>query len=145
MWRARLTTLGLGLACLLAAIYFGTHWHGASLVRQANELGRSRHWAEAARVASRVHEVPERAPALLAQARALLANAEYRAADHAFARTAAEDPNNWIVYRDWAPVLDRLGERKRAAATYARALGLNPRLKFAPVVARRLSGRRASR
>lgn len=126
---------------MLATIYFAVHWREASHVRQANELGRSRHWADAARVASRVKGVPERAPALLAEARALGANRQYRAADRAFSRAAAEDPNNWILYRDWAPVIDHLGDRRRATATYARALGLNPRATFPGVVVRRRSTR----
>lgn len=123
------------MVCVLATVYFAVHWREASQVRQANELGRSRHWAAAARVASRVKGVPERAPALLAEARALWANRQYRAADRIFSRAAAEDPNNWIVYRDWGPVIYQLGDRKRAAATYARALALNPRATFSTTVA----------
>lgn len=136
MTRARLATVALALMFVLAAIYFGIHWHQASEVRNANELGRSRQWAEAARVASRVQDMPERVPALLVRARALRANGQFRAADRAFARAGAEDPSNWIVYRDWGLVIDYLGDRRRAASTYARALALNPRLKLPPLVVR---------
>lgn len=142
MTRARLVSVGLALACLLATVYFAAHWRQASLVRDANELGRSGQPAAAARVASRVRGAPERAPALLARARALRANAQYRAADRAFGRAAAEDPNNWILYRDWGSVIVHLGDRKRAGIMYAHAVALNPRIQFPPgVVVRGRSAR----
>lgn len=48
----------------------------------------------------------------------------------AFQQAARRDPNNWVLQRDYAIVLLRLGERAKAQARMRRARGLNPRMQL---------------
>lgn len=47
-------------------------------------------------------------------------------------KAARRDPNNWVLQRDYAIVLLRLGERPKARARMRRAVALNPRMLLPP-------------
>jgi len=53
-------------------------------------------------------------------------------ARRAFQTAVRRDPNNWVLQREYAVVLLRLGERAKARARMSRARALNPRLLLPP-------------
>lgn len=120
--------LGLALACLLLGIYFAGAHSAAVHVQRANQLGLEGRYQAAVAEAGRVHSGPEAAQALLTSAYAYAALGELDAASSEFAAAARLEPNNWLIYYQWAPVLSRLGQDQQAAVAGARARSLNPKL-----------------
>ena len=53
---------------------------------------------------------------------------ELRPARAALRAAVLRDPNNWVLQRDYAIVLLRLGERQAARERMGRAQALNPRI-----------------
>ncbi len=70
----------------------------------------------------------------------------YDRAAAAFAAAVRHAPNDWVLQRDYAIVLRRLGQGPRASARMQRALALNPRMQvprgFRVVKRRTAAGRR---
>ena len=55
-----------------------------------------------------------------------------RPLEGAFRQAVRRDPNNWVLHRDYAIVLRRLGDRARARTRMGTALALNPRMILPP-------------
>ena len=130
---SRLPAVGVAVVCALLAIFLALNARDASLVRDANRLGREGHYDAAARTAERVHRAPADVRALLARARAHPAARRLAAADTAWAELARRDPNNWRVHFEWSRAIGSLGgDAAKAVRVYARARELNPRLPALP-------------
>jgi len=57
---------------------------------------------------------------------------QFKLSRAAFQKAARRDPNNWVLQRDYAIVLLRLGQRAKAQARMRRARSLNPRMPLPP-------------
>ena len=79
-----------------------------------------------------MERVPAADRAPLTEAYALFALGRYEPAARAFRRAAQRDPENWVIYRDWARAQFALGKRVQAGRTMARAKTLNPRMTLPP-------------
>jgi Flp pilus assembly protein TadD len=124
--------MGAAVVCLLGAVYLEVERRDQVRLKDANELGRKGNYLVAAREAERVSRAPADGRALLVRAYALAGARRDRQASDAFAAAARRDPNNWVIHRDWALLLQRLGNVRRARAEMGRALGLNPRMQLPP-------------
>lgn len=129
--RERLPQLAVALVCaalgLQMALAAGPE---ARLDRAGSALYEHRHAAALAELSGLRGEASGRAERLRGYAyaglgRMLEARAALRAA-------AQRSPNDWVLQRDYAAVLLRLGQRRRAAARMRRARALNPRLQLPP-------------
>jgi tetratricopeptide (TPR) repeat protein len=72
---------------------------------------------------------PHHWPAQTGSARAELALGHVRQAADAFAATALGDPDDALLYREWARALDLLGQHDEAAAKRAHAVQIEARLR----------------
>lgn len=79
-----------------------------------------------------MERVPAADRAPLTEAYALFALGRFEPAARAFARAAERDPQNWVIYRDWARAQLALGRAAQAGRTMARAKKLNPRMTLPP-------------
>jgi Flp pilus assembly protein TadD len=59
---------------------------------------------------------------------AYLGREQYEPAAAALSDAAQRSPNDWVIQRDYAIVLRKLGQRAKARAKMQRALALNPRM-----------------
>ena len=124
----RLPAIAVGILCLAPAAWLGLAQRDAERLEEANRLGAAGRYDAAADEAARVTRDPAAARASLVRAYALREDGDLRRAERAFAIAAREDPANWVVQRDRAVVLARLGRARAASDAMARALQLNPRM-----------------
>ena len=127
---ARLAAALTGLLCLAGAAYLTLAAGDAAQVERADRAGAAGQLRQALATAREVEREPARTRALVVQAYALRELGRLPEAERAFARALRRHPNDWVLRRDHAGVLLRLGARGRAGQEMARALQLNPRMRL---------------
>jgi len=128
MTGARLPSVAIAALCALTAIYLAQARNDAEVLREANQQGLAGRFDAAARTAHGLDRAPADARARLVEAHALEAARRPAAASDAYARAARRTPNDWVVHRDWAVLLNRLRDHRAASREIGRALALNPRM-----------------
>ena len=119
--------VAVALVCASLGVYLAISSRGEARLERAHAhvlAGRS---AEAlAELEGLEGETGRRAAAL--RGRAYRDSGRLRRARRAFRSAVRHDPNNWVLQREYAVVLLRLGERANAQARMSRAKALNPRM-----------------
>lgn len=131
MLAARLPSVVLALLCAVFGIYLALSSRGeARLGRASAHLVADRDAEALAELEGLEGETWDRSAALRGYANRNLGRLE--PARQAFQIAVRRDPNNWVLQRDYAGVLLRLGERAKARARMSRARALNPRMPLPP-------------
>jgi Flp pilus assembly protein TadD len=127
----RLSFVAVALVCATLGVYMAVSSRGEARLDRANRdliAGRS---ADAlAELDGLGGEAGSRADAL--RAYAYLDRGRPGLARRALQAAVRHDPNNWVLERDYAGVLLRLGDRAKARARMSRAKALNPRMALPP-------------
>ena len=127
MLAARLPLLAAALVCAALGAYLAlSSGSEATLERATDDVLAGRHADALAEVDDLDGEADRRADAVRGSAH--LGRGALAPARSALRAAVLRDPNNWVLQRDYAIVLLRLGERARARARMSRALALNPRM-----------------
>jgi len=127
MLGARLPTIVLALLCGVFAVYLALSGRReATLQRAQADLVAGRSAEALAELKDVEGETDGRAAALRGYAYRDIGRLE--PARRAFQTAARRDPNNWVLQREYARILLRLGERSKARARMSRAKALNPRM-----------------
>ena len=131
MLAARLPYAALALVCAVLGIYLGAASGDEGRLRQADADLRAGREADALEELSGLKgETAQRAQTVRGYAH--LARGELDPARTALRAAVLRDPNNWVLQRDYAIVLLRLGERLGARERMGRAKALNPRILLPP-------------
>jgi Flp pilus assembly protein TadD len=131
MIAARLPFIAVALACAVLGVWLaGASGDEARLQRAGDDVAAGRSAEALAELDGLDGDAADRAAAVrgyaqLGAGRLKRARSDLRAA-------VQRDPNNWLLQRDYAVVLLRVGERARARARMSRALALNPRMALPP-------------
>ncbi|HEV2061213.1 MAG TPA: tetratricopeptide repeat protein [Solirubrobacteraceae bacterium] len=127
MIAARLPFVAVALVCAVLGIYLAvSSGSEASLARANADLLAGRYAEVLAELDGLGGQAGGRATAL--RGYAYLATGQLRRSRTALQEAVRRDPNNWVLQRDYAIVLLRLGEREKAQARMRTALALNPRM-----------------
>lgn len=127
MLAARLSFVAVALVCGVFGIYLAVSSRDeAALQRAQSDLVADRNADALAELAGLGGETAGRAAALRGYAYRDMGRLQ--AARRAFQTAVRRDPNNWVLQREYAVVLLRLGERAKAQARMSRAKALNPRM-----------------
>jgi len=131
MLAARLPFVAVALVCAGLGIYLALSSGGEARLHRANaHMLAGRDAAALAELRGLEGEPGRRAAALRGYAQ--LGRGQLRQARTAFRQAVQRDPNNWVLHRDYAIVLRRLGDRARARTRMGTALALNPRMILPP-------------
>lgn len=131
MLAARVPLILIGLVCAVLGAYLAVSSRGEAALARANAALLAGNHSEALSELEGVDgELAGRASAV--RGYAYFRRGQLRPARAALQKAARRDPNNWVVQRDYAIVLLRLGERPKARARMRRALALNPRMLLPP-------------
>ena len=129
MLAARITFVAIALLCGVLGIYLAVGSRGeAALQRAQTDVSAERSADALAEIEGLQGEIGARAAAI--RGYAFRHMGRLPAARTAFQTAARRDPNNWVLQRDYAGVLLRLGERAKARARMSRAKALNPRMRL---------------
>lgn len=127
----RLPFVAVALVCASLGVYLAVSSRGEARLARANaDLAAGRNADALAELERLDGEIGRRAAAL--RGYAYRDSGRLQAARKAFQIAVRRDPNNWVLQRDYAGVLLRLGERARARARMSRAKALNPRMPLPP-------------
>ena len=127
----RLPFVAVALVCASLGVYLAVSSRGEARLARANaDLAAGRNADALAELEPLDGEIGRRAAALRGYAHR--DSGRLQAAREAFQIAARRDPNNWVLQRDYAGVLLRLGERAKARARMSRAKALNPRMPLPP-------------
>jgi len=122
----RFPFVALALVCAVLGIYLAVSSRGEARLAEANiDLLAGRNTEALAELAGLEGEAGARAETL--RGYAYRNSGRLQHARKAFQIAARRDPNNWVLQREYAVVLLRLGERAKARARMSRARALNPR------------------
>ena len=128
---ARLPFVALALVSAVLGVYLArSSATEARLGRASADVRADRHADALAELRGLGGEAGRRAAPLRGYAH--LGLGQVRKARAALRSAVRRDPNNWILQRDYAIVLLRLGERKRAGIRMRSARALNPRMPLPP-------------
>jgi len=131
MLAARLPTIALALLCGVFGIYLAVSSRGeAALGSAQTDLVAGRNAEALARLEGLEGEIGARAAALRGYAYRDMGRLQQ--ARRAFQSAVRRDPNNWVLQREYAGILLRLGERAKARARMSSAKALNPRMLLPP-------------
>lgn len=131
MTPGHLPFVAFALVCLLLGGYLGVSSRDEARLGRANaDLVAGRNAEALAELAGVDGEAGQRAAAL--RGYAYRNSGQLKAARQAFQQAVRRDPNNWVLQREYAAVLLRLGERAKARARMSKAKALNPRMPFPP-------------
>ncbi|MEA2142967.1 MAG: Tetratricopeptide repeat [Solirubrobacteraceae bacterium] len=123
----RLPFVAVALVCATLGVYLAVSSRGeARLGRASAALAAGRNAEVIAELEGLRGEAGSRAHAL--RGYAYRDTGRLEAARTAFQAAARRDPNNWVLQREYAGVLLRLGLRAKARARMSRAKALNPRM-----------------
>jgi len=131
MSRARLPFLAISLVCVVLGVHLAASSRGEARLARANAAVLAGNHARALTELEGLDgEVGRRASAVRGYAH--FGMGQLRRARAELQKAARRDPNNWVMQRDYAIVLLRLGERPKARARMRRAVALNPRMLLPP-------------
>jgi Flp pilus assembly protein TadD len=123
----RLPFVAVALVCAALGVYLAISSRGEARLSRANaDLIAGRNADALAELDGLGGEAGNRAAAL--RGYAYRATGRLQQARRELQIAARRDPNNWVLQRDYATVLLRLGERSKARARMSRAKALNPRM-----------------
>lgn len=129
MLAARLPFVAVALVCAVLGVYLAVRSADeARLDRASGHVLANRHAEALAELEGLEGEADRRAAGL--RGYAYLGTGQLRRSRKAFQVAVRRDPNNWVLQRDYAIVLLRLGERAQARARMRRARALNPRMEL---------------
>lgn len=127
MLAARVPFVAIAIVCAVLGGYLAVRSRGETRLARANAAVLAGKPAQALNELEGVDgELAQRAASTRGYAH--FGMGQLRAARAELQKAARRDPNNWVVQRDYAIVLLRLGERPKARARMRRALALNPRM-----------------
>jgi len=127
----RLPFVAVALVCASLGIHLGISSGSEARLGRANaDLLAGRNAEALTELEGLGKETGRRAAAL--RARAHRNSGRWGPARREFETAVRRDPNNWVLQRDYASVLLRLGERSKARARMSRAKALNPRMPLPP-------------
>jgi len=131
MSRARLPFVAMSLVCVVLGVHLAVSSRGEARLGRANAAVLAGNHARALTELEGLDgEVGRRASAV--RGYAYFGIGQLRRARARLQKAARRDPNNWVLQRDYAIVLLRLGERPKARARMRRAVALNPRMLLPP-------------
>jgi Flp pilus assembly protein TadD len=123
----QLISYGIAAVCVLCALYLGSNYHATKQLQDAGTLLAQGRYEAAIRKAESIDQVPESDAAEAVRAYAYAALGRNVAARRAYGFALDADPDNYLLHRDLAVVLLRLGDRTGAREQLAQARELNPR------------------
>jgi len=124
---ARLPSLAVAVLCAALGIYLAGRSGGEARLARANAaLLAGDHARALVEIDGATGTLAERAHAVRGYAH--FARGRYEPARAAFREAVLRDPNNWVLRREYAVTLLRLGDRVRAQAMMRSARALNPRM-----------------
>lgn len=125
--RARLPYLAVAALCGLAGLYLAVSRGGeVKLLHAGEDVRAGRHAQALAELDGLGGQASGRAA--VSRGWAYLGRRQYDRAAAEFSAATLRAPNDWVLQRDYAIVLRRLGRREKARARMQRALELNPRM-----------------
>lgn len=131
MLAARLPFVAVALVCAVLGIYLAVRSGDEARLDRANgHVLANRHVEALAELEGLEGEADRRAAGL--RGYAFLGMGQLRRSRDAFRLALRRDPSNWVLQRDYAIVLLRLGERAQAQARMRTARALNPRMQLPP-------------
>lgn len=127
----RLSFVAVALVCATLGVHLALQSRGEARLSRANaDLTAGRNAEVLAELKGLEGEAGRRAETL--RGYAYLAGGRLGPARRALQAAVRRDPNNWVLQRDYALVLLRLGDRSKARARMSRAKALNPRMPLPP-------------
>lgn len=131
MIAARLPFVAVAVVCAVLGVYLAVSSAGeARLGRASADVLADRDAEALAELDGLGGEARRRAAAL--RGYAYLGTGQPGRARAAFQDAVQREPNNWVLQRDYAIALLRVGEREKAQARMRRARALNPRMLLPP-------------
>ncbi len=128
---ARLPLIAVAVVCAALGVHLAlSTGDEAALERGQSALAAERYEQALAELEDLDGEAGGRAAAT--RGRAYLGLGRLEPARAALQAAARRDPNNWLLQRDYAIVLRRVGEGSKARARMNRASALNPRMPLPP-------------
>jgi len=135
----RAISLILAAVCAVVALVLASAARDASHLHTAEIQGSHGNFIASMRAADQVKHQPSLSRARALRAYASLGIGDLPDADRWFRVAIQDSPNDWLLRRDWAHLLARMGRVRSAKTQIRRAGKLNPRLPEARVLARKLS------
>lgn len=127
----RLPFIAFALVCLLLGGFLAVSSRDEARLGRANaDLVAGRNAEALAELDGVDGEAGRRAAAL--RGYAYRNSGQLERARQAFQQAVRRDPNNWVLQREYAGVLLRVGERAKARARMSRAKALSPRMPLPP-------------
>jgi len=128
---SRISFVTVALVCASLGIYLAVSSRGETRLERANaHLLAGRNAETLDELEGLKGETGLRAAAL--RGRAYRNGGRLEQARREFQTAVRRDPNNWVLQREYAEVLLRLGERAKARARMSKAKALNPRMALPP-------------
>jgi len=127
----RLSFVAVALVCAAFGVFLAVSGRGEARLSRANaDVIAGRNAEALAELDGLDGEIDRRAETV--RGYAYLASGRPGPARKALQAAVRRDPNNWVLQRDYALVLLRLGDRAKARARMSRAKALNPRMPLPP-------------
>lgn len=127
--RALLPYVLVALFCGAMGVYLGLSQSSeAKLERARDDVRGGRHAQALAELDGLGGQASGRSAAV--RGYAYFGRSQYAQAAAAFSEAARRSPNDWVLQRDYAITLRKLGRASKARARMQRALALNPRMQL---------------
>ena len=128
---SRLVPVAVAVVCAVLGVYLAMSSRGEARLHRADaHVLAGRNTAALAKLKGLDGEYERRAWVL--RGYAYFGTGRLERARVELQKAVRRDPNNWVLQRDYAIVLLRLGERPKARARMRRAVALNPRMLLPP-------------